>query len=105
MVRRMRIMHGPGGAEHYVYEPGDLVRLCRDEDGPIVTAFAGDWGRVTRVHPDGSLDIRLAGYGRAKDAQLVRAVAVARSRVEPCDEQGRPRMRGKAAVWNTRKLR
>ncbi len=101
----MRIMHGQNGAEIYVYEPGDLVRLRRDEDGPMVTAFAGDWGRVMRVHPDGSLDIKFAGYVRAKDANLVRAVSVARSRVEPCDELGRPRMRGSAAVWDTRKAR
>jgi hypothetical protein len=99
----MRIMSGQRGAEIYFYEIGDLVRLCRDEDGPLVTAFAGDWGRVTRVHPDGSLDIKLAGYSRAKDADMIRAVAVSRSRVEPCDEAGRPRMRGTAAVWDTRK--
>jgi hypothetical protein len=101
----MRIMHGQNGAEIYFYEAGDLVRLCRDEDGPLVTAFAGDWGRVMRVHPDGSLDIKFAGYARAKDSSMVRAVSVASSRVEPCDEQGRPRMRGTAAVWDTRKLR
>lgn len=101
----MRIMHGQGGAEIYVYEPGDLVRLRRDEDGPLVTAHAGDWGRVTKVHGDGSLDIRFAGFSRAKDAPLVRAVAVARSRVEPCDDLGRPRMRGTPAVWDTRKAR
>jgi hypothetical protein len=99
----MRIMHGHGGAEIYFYEAGDLVRLCRNEDGPLVTAHAGDWGRVTKVHPDGSLDIKFAGYSRAKDASLMRAVAVARSRVEPCDEAGRPRTRGASAVWDTRK--
>jgi hypothetical protein len=69
----------------------------------MVTAFAGDWGRVTKVHPDGALDIKFAGYSRAKDAAMVRASSVPRSRVEPCDEQGRPRTRGVAAVWDTRK--
>jgi hypothetical protein len=101
----MRIMAGHAGTEIYFYEQGDLVRLCRNEDGPMVTAFAGDWGRVMRVHSDGSVDIKFAGYSRPKDANLVRAVAVARSRVEPCDDQGRPRMRGTAAVWNTRTAR
>jgi hypothetical protein len=101
----MRIMTGHGGVEVYLYEPGDLVRLTRDEDGPMVTAFAGDWGRVLKVHGDGSLDIKFAGYSRAKDAQLMRAVAVARSRVEPCDEEGRPRMRAVSAVWDTRRVR
>jgi hypothetical protein len=101
----MRIMAGHGGTEIYFYEQGDLVRLCRNEDGPMITAFAGDWGRVMRVNSDGSLDIKFAGYSRAKDANLVRAVAVSRSRVEPCDDQGRPRMRGTTAVWDTRKTR
>jgi hypothetical protein len=99
----MRIMSGNGGVEIFIYEAGDLVRLCRDEDGPVKTAFAGDWGRVIKVHPDGSLDIKLAGFSRAKDAGLVRALAVPRSRIEPCDEQGRPRSRGKSVVWDTRK--
>jgi hypothetical protein len=101
----MRIMVGHLGTEIYYYEQGDLVRLRRDEDGPIVTAFAGEWGRVTRVNPDGSLEIKFAGYSRPKDATMVRAVAVARSRVEPCDDFGRPRMRGTAAVWGTIKSR
>jgi hypothetical protein len=98
----MRTMHGPGGVEIHHCEQGDLVRLCRDEDGPLVTAFAGDWGRVLRVNPDGSLDIKFAGCSRAKDAGMVRAMAVSRSRVEPCDQQGRPLLRGRAAVWDTR---
>jgi hypothetical protein len=101
----MRIMAGHGGAEIYFYEAGDLVRLCRDEDGPLVTAHAGDWGRVTKVNSDGSLEIKFAGYSRPKDANLIRAVAVARSRVEPCDDLGRPRMRGSAAVWDAIKTR
>ena len=100
----MRITTGHGGVEIFFYEAGDLVRLKRDEDGPLVTAFAGDWGRVTKVHPDGSLDIKFAGYSRAKDANMLRALAVPRSRVEPCDEVGRPRARGTAAVWDTRKV-
>ncbi|MGG5809541.1 hypothetical protein [Falsiroseomonas sp. CW058] len=101
----MRILVGAGGLETYAYETGDLVRLTRNEDGPIVTAFAGDWGRVTRVHPCGAVDIKLAGYGRARDATMTRAVAVPRGRVEPCDHQGMPLRRGFAAVWDTRRPR
>lgn len=101
----MRIMSGQDGAEIVFHEVGDLVRLRRDEDGPLVTAFAGDWGRVTRVNGDGSLDIKFAGYSRAKDSGMLRAVAVARSRVEPCGERGQPLLRGKAAVWDTRMAR
>jgi hypothetical protein len=96
-------MAGHDGSEIYFYEAGDLVRLKRDEDGPLITAFAGDWGRVVAVNADGSLDIKFGGYSRAKDANMTRAMAVPRSRVEPCDEKGRPRMRGSAAVWDTRK--
>lgn len=98
-------MAGQDGAEIYLYEAGDLVRLSRDEEGPLVTAFAGDWGRVMRVHSDGSLDIKFAGYSRPRDAELARAVAVRSSRVQPCDSQGRPTIRGKAVVWNTLKAR
>jgi hypothetical protein len=101
----MRTMTGQGGVELHFFEPGDLVRLRRDEDGPVVTAFAGDWGRVMRVHPDGSLDIKLAGYSRAKDATMIRAVAVSRLRVEPCDDRGRPLPTASAPVWDTRRPR
>lgn len=101
----MRILVGHGGVETFLYEAGDFVRLCRDEDGPIVTAFAGDWGCVVRVHPDGSLDINFAGHSRPRGAALARAVAIRSSRVQPCDARGRPRPPGKAVVWDTHKAR
>ena len=101
----MRTLVGQGGLESYVFEVGDLVRLTRDEAGPMVTARAGDWGRVLRVHPCGALDIKFAGYCRAKDATLTRAVAVGGGRVEPCDHAGMPLGRGFSAVWDTRKTR
>lgn len=101
----MRTLAGHGGIPVYIYETGDLVRLTRDEAGPIVTAHAGDWGRVTRVHPCGALDIKFAGYARAKDSALTRAVAIPSGRVEPCDLQGMPVARGFSAVWDTRKAR
>jgi len=99
----MRVMTGPNGSEIYFYEAGDLVRLKRDEQGPIVTAFAGDWGRVTEVNADGSLDIKFAGYSRGYDAAMPRAMAVPRAAVQPCDQKGRPLPRGNSAVWDTRK--
>lgn len=101
----MRIKTGYGGSEIYIYEPGDLVRLSRDEGGSIVTAFAGDWGRVLHVHPDGSLDITFAGYSRSRTAHMVRAVAVRSGSVQPCDGLGRPRPRGQSVVWTTREAR
>ena len=101
----MRTLTGPGGLESYLFESGDLVRLTRDEGGPIASARAGDWGLVTRVHPCGSLDLKLAGYSRPKDAALARAMAIPCGRVEPCDRQGMPIRRGFSAVWDTRKPR
>jgi hypothetical protein len=101
----MRTLAGQGGMPVFIYETGDLVRLTRDEGGPIVTARAGDWGRVTRVHPCGALDIKFAGYARAKDSTLTRAIAIPAGKVEPSDMQGMPLTRGFSAVWDTRKAR
>jgi hypothetical protein len=98
----MRVVQGPSGTESVIYEKGDLVRLRRDEDGPIVTVFAGDWGRVTQVHPCGALDIKLAGYGRSKSDRVARATAVPCRLVEPCDNYGKPLQIIPGVVWNTR---
>ena len=101
----MRTLAGQGGNPVYIFETGDLVRLTRGEGGALATAHAGEWGRVTRVYSCGALDIKFAGYGRAKDADLTRGVAIPRGRVEPCDMQGMPVGRGFSAVWETRKGR
>jgi len=101
----MRTLTGTGGIDSYLFEPGNLVRLTRGEGGAVETARPGDWGLVTRVHPCGALDLKLAGYSRAKDSVLTRAVAVPCGRVEPCDRQGLPLKRGFSAVWDTRKPR
>ncbi|NKC30396.1 hypothetical protein [Falsiroseomonas selenitidurans] len=101
----MQTLTGAGGIESYLFEAGDLVRLVRGEGGAVETVRAGDWGLVTRVHPCGALDIKLAGYSRGKDAVLTRAVAVPCGRVEPCDRRGMPLKRGFSAVWDTRKPR
>jgi hypothetical protein len=101
----MRVIQGAGGQESVIYEAGDLVRLRRDEQGPIVTAFAGDWGRITQVHPDGSVDIKLAGYGRSSADSITRATGVARRLLEPCDTQGRATLAMPRSVWGTRQER
>ena len=44
----MKITTRPDGALIAIPEVGDLVRLTRDEAGPLVTARAGEWGRVIR---------------------------------------------------------
>lgn len=58
----MRITYQLDGTPVPRYEAGDMVRLVRDEPGPLVTAHAGDWGEVLRNNGAGGLDIRLAGY-------------------------------------------
>jgi hypothetical protein len=68
---------------------GDFVRLKRDEPGPLVTAFSGDWGKVLRINSDGSVDLQLAGYSRPRTDPASRAMAVPRGCVEPCDGFGR----------------
>lgn len=98
----MRTIKGHGDTETYLFEPGDLVRMTRAETGPLASAKPGDWGVVMRVHACGAIDLKLAGYSRAKDASLVRAMAIPGAHVEPCDRQGRPLRRGFSAVWDTR---
>jgi len=50
-------------------EVGNLVRLTRDEAGPIVTAYAGEWGRIVRVTTRNTLDIQLAGFHALEASQ------------------------------------
>jgi hypothetical protein len=101
----MRTVVAHGGRKVHFYETGDLVRLQRDEPHKPVTAFAGDWGRVLRVNPDGSLDIKLAGYSRANDDTITRASSIPWDRVEACDHRGKPMLETVAPVWDTRRPR
>lgn len=84
----MRIDYSRDGFPTPVYEPGDFVRLRRDEEGEVVTARAGEWGQVMRVE-HGSLDIRFAGHSRPRTSDLPIARDVPARLVEPCDRQGR----------------
>jgi hypothetical protein len=84
----MRISYQLDGTPVPRFEPGDMVRLVRDEPGPLVTAHAGDWGEVMRNHGSGGLDIRLAGYSRPRNAAMPIATGVPASYVWPCDRSG-----------------
>lgn len=84
----MRIEYSRDGLPTPVYEPGDFVRLRRDEEGDVVTARAGDWGQVMRVE-QGNLDIRFAGHSRPRTSHLPVARDVPAWIVEPCDRRGR----------------
>jgi hypothetical protein len=84
----MRIRYRPDGTPEPLFEPGDMVRLVRDEPGPIVTARAGEWGEVMRNRGGVGLDIRLAGFSRPRDAILPIATAAPARCVAPCDRNG-----------------
>lgn len=68
---------------------GDFVRLRRDEPGDFVTARAGDWGQVSRVNRDATVDLMLAGYCRPRTTPQPRANAIPLGILERCDAFGR----------------
>jgi hypothetical protein len=86
----MRVTYRDDGSPVPIYEAGDMVRLVRDEPGPIVTARAGEWGEILRVRGRDGLDIRFAGYSRPSNALMPVATAIPASYVAPCDRRGVP---------------
>jgi len=84
----MRVIHLTDGTPVPVHEPGDFVRLLRDEPGEVVTFRAGEWGQVIRNRGSAGLDIRLAGFSRPATSDLPLATGVAPSLVVPCDRLG-----------------
>lgn len=84
----MKITTRPDGALIAIPEVGDLVRLTRDEAGPLVTARAGEWGRVLRVSQQHRLDINLAGYSRPRGVALGMICDFPAINVVLCDEHG-----------------
>jgi hypothetical protein len=86
----MRIDTRPDGSQLVVPETGDLVRLTRDEAGPIVTAHAGEWGRILRVTSRNTLDIQLAGFSRPRGVAMALVSDFPAINVVPCDGRGLP---------------
>jgi hypothetical protein len=86
----MRIDTRPDGTQITIPEAGDLVRLTRDEPGPDVTAFAGEWGRVIRVTGRNTLDIQLAGFSRPRGVAMGLVSDFPAINVVPCDARGLP---------------
>lgn len=84
----MRIVYMPDGRPLPIYEPGDFVRLVRDEPGEITTAFAGEWGEVVRNRGVEGLDVRLAGYCRPRTSYLPMVTRLPTFIVVPCDRNG-----------------
>ncbi|HEY4253264.1 MAG TPA: hypothetical protein VGM87_18790 [Roseomonas sp.] len=83
----MRIAYSEKGLPQPVFESGDLVRLCHDDLGEIITFRSGEWGRVVRVMA-ADLDIHLAGYSRPRSTPMAIARNVPKHWVEPCDGRG-----------------
>lgn len=84
----MRVTYLPDGTPVPLHEPGDMVRLLRDEPGDPVTAHAGDWGVVVRNRGAAGVDVRLAGHSRPRTARMSVASGLPASILAPCDRQG-----------------
>ena len=84
----MRITYMPDGRALPIYEPGDFVRLVRDEPGDLATAFAGDWGEVVRNRGAQGIDVRLAGYCRPRSSDLPMVTGLPSYILVPCDRSG-----------------
>jgi hypothetical protein len=84
----MRITYRRDGTPVPVYEPGDFVRLLRDDPGPQPMALAGEWGCVLRNRGADGLDIRLAGYSRPRSSDLPDVTGMPARLVLACDRQG-----------------
>ncbi|WP_137125239.1 hypothetical protein [Roseomonas sp. HF4] len=84
----MRIAYLDDGSAVPDYEPGDLVRLLRDEPGDPVTAHAGEWGEVIRNRGIAGVDVRLAGHSRPRTDPLPIATGLPSRILAPCDRAG-----------------
>ena len=99
----MRIDSRPDGSQIMIPETGDLVRLTRDEAGPIVTAHAGEWGRILRVTSRNTLDIQLAGFSRPRGAAMALVSDFPAINVVPCDGRGLPTDGNHWGSWEERR--
>ena len=99
----MRIDNRPDGSQIMIPEAGDLVRLTRDEPGPIVTAHAGEWGRIIRVTSRNTLDIQLAGFCRPRGVAMAQVSDFPAINVVPCDARGLPTDGKHWGSWDERR--
>jgi hypothetical protein len=95
----MKLNYHDDGRATPILEVGDMVRLIRDEPGPMPTAGAGEWGRVLRINARGRLDIQLAGFSRPRGVALGVASDLAATNVIPCDAKGLELVIPKWANW------
>jgi hypothetical protein len=99
----MRIDTRPDGSQIIIPEVGDLVRLTRDEAGPIVTAHAGEWGRILRISSRNTLDIQLAGFSRPRGVAMGMVSDFPAINVVPCDGRGLPTDGRQWGSWEERR--
>ena len=99
----MRIDNRPDGSQIMIPEAGDLGRLTRDEPGPIVTAHAGEWGRIIRVTSRNTLDIQLAGFSRPRGVAMALVSDFPAINVVPCDARGLPTDGKHWGSWDERR--
>jgi len=83
----MRIAYTREGQPLPVFEPGDVVRIKRDDIGAPIAYRAGEWGSIVAVEAL-TADILLAGFSRPANAMLPHARGVPASWLAPCDERG-----------------
>jgi hypothetical protein len=84
----MKLEYREDGRPIPILEVGDLVRLTRDEAGPVPTAQAGEWGKIRSISDKGRLDIMLAGFSRPRGVALAMVTDVPATNVIPCDRRG-----------------
>jgi hypothetical protein len=84
----MRVTYLRDGTPMPTFEPGDFVRLARDEPGEGALARAGEWGQVLRNGGLEGIDIRLAGFSRPRTTDLPLATGIPASILVPCDRRG-----------------
>ena len=84
----MKLEYLADGRPIPVFEVGDLVRLTRDEAGPVPTAQAGEWGKIRSISDRGRLDIVLAGFSRPRGVALAMVTDIPATNVIPCDRRG-----------------
>ena len=86
----MKLNYHYDGRVTPIVEVGDMVRLIRDEPGPMPMAGAGEWGWVLRINARGRLGIQLAGFSRPRGVAMALVSDFPAINVVPCDGRGLP---------------
>jgi hypothetical protein len=96
---RMKLNYHYDGRVTPIVEVGDMVRLIRDEPGPMPMAGAAEWGWVLRINARGRLGIQLAGFSRPRGVALGVVSDIAATNVIPGYAKGLRFVIPKWANW------